>query len=261
MLFYVYDPTGTTQRTGTVGAGALTVASHTNTAVTATTNLPSDFVIGDIIVPTGGNQTGFKGLPYLVNNTGNYFNLSRSSVPQLQSTVVNASSAALSTTLMMTLYNSVLYKSGRPDDNDINWMTFATSPTQLQAYYNLTTTNTQWMHTEAGRPGIDVGGKNVQFTWFGARLRRFFWIAATSLYLLDLTEGNLKCAMLKRPGELTALPLGDWYQAFNGDTSVPKAARDKWWDIAADNYLRMPFKQGVIQSLDIAGLPVPKTTI
>jgi len=256
MQFFLYDPTGTTQRTGTVGAGALTVASHTNTAVTSTTNLPSDFVSGDILVPTGGNQIGPKGLPYLVNNSGNYFDVSRSAVPQLQSTVISAG-GSLSQTLLQTLYNSMLFKAGYDDDGSTNWMSLCTSPTQLQAYYNLTVTNTQYMHTTQGSPGIDVGGKSVQFTWFGERLRRFLWIDGTRIYMMNM-EGA-KTAVLKQAGPLTQLPLGDWWNAISGSTSTARAARDRWLDFAGENYLRSPFMSGVLTTLSISGLPTAKS--
>lgn len=257
MTFFVYDSTGTTQRTGTVGAGALTVSSHTNTAVTASTNLPSDFISGDILVPTGGNTVGFKGLPYLVNNTGNYFDKSRSAVPQYQSTVV-AAGGALSATLLMQLFYQTSIKSGRPADGDVSWMSFCCPITQLQAYYNLTTTNTQYMHTTEGRPGIDIGGKNLQFTWFGARLRPFYWIQGSTLYLLDFSDEQFGQATLKSPGQLTALPLGEWYQQFNGSTSSPIAARAKWWDFAGDWFCRRPFMQSVMTGLTVSGLTTVK---
>lgn len=258
MLFYVYDSTGTTQRTGTVGAGALTISSHTGTAVTATTNLPSDFIIGDIIVPTGGNTTGFKGLPYLINNTGNYFDKSRTAVPQLQATVVSAG-GSLSQSLLQTLYYSILFKAGLPDDGSTEWMSICTSPTQMQAYYNLTTTNTQYMHTPQGLPAADVGNKTLQYTWFGERMRQFYWISGTTLYMLDMS--TMKTAILKKAGRLDALPLGEWWNGINGDTSLPIAQRDQWLDVAMDTYSRAPYKSGVLSTLTFSGLPTPKSTI
>ena len=49
----IYSSDGATQRTGTVGSGELTVASVTSTTVVTTTDLPSDYVTGDMMVPVG----------------------------------------------------------------------------------------------------------------------------------------------------------------------------------------------------------------
>jgi hypothetical protein len=257
---YIYDSTGTTQRTGTVGSGVLTISSRTNTAITFSSNLPSDMVSTDIFVPEGGQTTGPKGLPYIVNNTGNYFNRSRSSVPQLQSTVI-AASAGLSTGNLLQLYAQVVQKSGRPDEGDAGWMTLATALTQWQAYYQLTTTTPQshyFVHTADGRPQIDVGGKNVQFTWFGSPLKPFYWLDGTAWYMLDMS--TFKRAVLKKVGQtLPQLGVGEWMPAINGTTSTYKAARDHWMDFAGDNYSRQPFRLGALTSLDVSGLPQQKS--
>jgi hypothetical protein len=116
------------------------------------------------------------------------------------------------------------------------------------------------MHTTDGMPGIDVGGKNLQFTWFGARLRPFYWIQGSTLYLLDFTDEQFKQATLKSPGQLTALPLGEWWNQIDATSANPIASRAKWWDFAGDFYCRTPFKQSVMTGLTVSGLTQVKSS-
>lgn len=245
---YIYDPTGTTKRTGTVGAGVLRVASKTKTALTFTTNAPSDFVIGDIFVPEGGNTVGVKGLPYLINNTGNLFNKSRTSIPGLQSQVL-AVSGAMTAAAILTLYTAVGQNGDFEDDAGINGLVLALPWAQWYNYVTLTTTTPTFMHTAGGRPDSDVGNKSLMATWFGAPIRRFKWLRGDHFYMLDFSDGNFAMAVLKKVGALMTLPAGDWVNAINGDTSTYKAARDRWMDFAGDFFVRRPYQQGVATGL------------
>lgn len=253
---YIYDSTGTTQRVGTVGTGVLTISSHTNTAITFSSNIPSDMVSGDIFVPEGTNTTGIKGLPYLVAASGNLFNKSRSSIPQLQSTVITAS-AALSTLFLYRLYSQTAIKSGRSEE-ETGWMSLCFPETQKAGYYNLTVTTPQshyFQHTTQA-PQIDVGGQNLQFTWFGVRIRRFFWLLNNAVYLLDME--SLKMAVLKQVGQIVNMPASDWLQALNVTTGNYKAERQQWQDFAGDAYITTPHHCGVLQTLDTTNLPTIK---
>lgn len=253
---YLYDPTGTTQRVGTVGAGVLTISSHTKTVITFSSNAPSDFVSGDIFVPEGTNTTGIKGLPYLAGNTGNYFDKSRSSVTQLQSTVISPSSA-LSSLLLLKLFAQTMQNAGR-DEEDTGWITLAAAFAQWVAYYQLTTTSPQshiFQHTEQA-PQIDVGGKSFMFTWFGSRIRRFLQLKATDFYLLDMSV--FKMAVLKKVGPM-AMPAGDFIQSIDASTSLYKAAQAKWTDFAGDSYVQTPHVLGVLNTLDLTNLPLQKS--
>lgn len=249
---YIYDATGTTQRTGTVGAGVLRVASKTKTALTFTTNIPSDTVIGDIFVPEGGNTIGIKGLPYLINNTGNYFNKSRTSIPGLQSQVL-AVSGALTAAAILTLYAAVGMASNNDDEDTSNLddITLAVAWAQWYNYISLTTITPTFMHTAGGRPSSDIGNKSLMTTWFGAPIRRFKWLRSDHLYMLQLRD-NFKMATLKKVGALMTLPAGDWVNSINGTTSTYKAARSKWMDFAGDHYCRRPYQQGVATGLTMS---------
>lgn len=248
---YIYDATGTTQRTGTVGAGVLRIASKTKTVITFTTNIPSDTVIGDIFVPEGGNTIGIKGLPYLINNTGNYFNKSRTSIPGLQSQVL-AVGGALTAASLLTLYASVGMADNADDsDSNLDDITICLSWAQWYNYVSLTTVTPTFMHTAGGRPASDIGNKSLMATWFGAPIRRFKWLRSDHIYFLQLRD-NFKMATLKKVGALMELPAGDWVNSINGTTSNYKAARAKWMDFAGDHYCRRPYQQGVLTGLTMA---------
>lgn len=251
-----YDPTGTTQRVGTVGAGVLRIASKTKTTVTFTTNLPSDLVIGDIFVPEGGNTVGIKGLPYLIAASGNLFNKSRTSIPQLQSQVITVS-GALTAASILQLYAQMGQATDTDDSGQTDWFTIAFAWAQWYNYISLTTTSPVFTHDASGRPGADVGAKSLQTTWFGAPMRRFKWLRADELYMLSLNnpeDGGKAFAMavLKKAGQiLPGMPASDWIQAINGTTSSYRTARQQFLDFAGDAYVRTPYAQGVLRALSM----------
>lgn len=252
---FVYDPTGTTQRVGTVGAGVLRIASKTKTSITFTTNLPSDYIIGDIFVPEGGNTVGVKGLPYLIGNSGNLFNKSRTSIPQLQSQVI-AVSGALTAASILQLYAQMGQATDTDDSGQTDWFTIAMAWAQWYNYVSLTTVSPTFMHDSGGRPGADVGAKSLQTTWFGAPMRRFKWLRADELYMLSLKaeDGQKSFAMatLKKVGQiLPGMPASDWVQAINGTTSSYRTARQQFLDFAGDAYVRNPYAQGRLTGLSM----------
>lgn len=249
---YIYDSTGTTQRTGTVGSGVLTVSSHTKTAITFTSNAPSDFVSGDIFVPEGTNTTGIKGLPYLVKDTGNYFNKSRSSVTQLQSQIITVS-GALTAALLLRLHALCAQASG--DAIEDRPGTFCMAYAQWYNYMGLITPvsyNFNGVSGEGSRPPADVGFKSTAVTWFGAPMKCFLQINGNSIYRLQLD--TFKMATLKKPGQLhPALPIGggEWAQQLSTTAGNYAAGREKWMDFAGDAFTTMPFKQGALLSINM----------
>lgn len=246
---FIYDPTGTTQRTGTVGAGVLTISSHTKTTITFTSNIPSDTAVDDIFVPEGGNTIGIKGLPYLVNNTGNYFNKSRTAVPQLQSQIISAS-GALSAALMLRLEAYASFVS--EDDVDEGTAVMATANAQWYAYQNLVTP-VSFQHIGSDRPAADIGAKSLGITWFGRPVKIFKWLRADTLYRLKM-EG-FKMATLKKVGQLDPrLPAGggEWMQKLSTTAGNYAAARQRWMDAALDAYHRQPFLLAALTDLTMA---------
>jgi hypothetical protein len=246
---FIYDPTGTTQRVGTVGAGVLTIASHTKTAITFTTNAPSDFIIGDIFVPEGGNQIGIKGLPYLVNNTGDYFNKSRTAVPQLQSQVISVG-GALSAAALLQLETTTSFVSD--DAIEDGQATMCCALAQWYAYQNLVTP-ISFQHYDAGRPQADIGAKSFGITWFGRPIKAFKWLSSFDLYRLKMD--GFKMATLKKVGQLDPrLPAGggEWMQKLSTTAGNYAAARQRWMDAAMDAYHRQPFLLGKLTGLTAA---------
>ncbi|HZG54513.1 MAG TPA: hypothetical protein VEZ40_20595 [Pyrinomonadaceae bacterium] len=254
----VYDPTGTTQRMGTVGSGSIKVASVTKTQITGATNFPSDFIVGDIIVPEGSNTIGIKGVPYLVKDTGAYFNGSRTTTPQLQSTYI-AVGGALTALQMLNCWELASDRAGRDEDEETQWLTIACGMTQHAAYYNLTQVSPSqqyFAHTGTDRPGVDVGGRSMKFTWFGAPIKKFSKFPGNKMYFLDMSAFNM--AVLKKVGALLDMPAGEWLQAINGATNTYKASRVKWMDFAGDMYSPTPQVHGCLDTLSVSGLPQQK---
>ena len=246
---FIYDSTGTTQRSATVGTGVLTISSHTKTAITFTSNAPSDFVTGDIFVPEGGNTVGIKGLPYLVNDSGNFFNKSRSSVPQLQSQVISVS-GALTAAKLLQLELQCAFASGVAveDGNATMCMGLA----QWYAYQNLVTP-ISFQHQPTGRPDGDIGNKSLAVTWFGRPLKTFFWLKSADLYRLKLD--SFKMAVLKKVGALDPrLPAGgdDWVQKLSTTAGNYAASRQRWTDFVGECYTREPFAQGALTTLTMS---------
>lgn len=249
---YIYDATGTAQRDGTVGAGVLTIASHTKTAITFTTNAPSDFIVGDIFVPEGGNTVGIKGLPYLVNNTGNYFNKSRSSVTGLQSQVV-AVGGALTAAAMLQLFGATAFAANLDDQMSTEGLTIVTGMSQWFNYMGLVTP-TAFHSDGTGASRSDIGSKTLTTTWFGVPMRRFNWVRSDHLYMLRLS--SFKMAVLKKVGQIAGMPAGnpEGLQKINGTTSSYAAATQRWLDFAGDLYCTNPNEQGVLTGLSMPQL-------
>jgi hypothetical protein len=94
----IYDATGATLRNGTIGGeGILTVDTNVKSTglITMTTNMPSDMIATDIIVPERSAGRGVNGVNYWVASTGSLFTLSRSTYPGLVSTLTSGASGSL----------------------------------------------------------------------------------------------------------------------------------------------------------------------
>lgn len=262
MKGFIYDPTGTTQRVGTVGASALTVSTATpptKTRIVFTTDAPSDFIVGDIFVPEGATPSaGFHGVPSLITNSGTIYGVSRSSVPSTQSTIVNAGGGQ-SAALLFQTYSLIRQRTGKSPLKGQGAVELCMGITQYAGYYGLTTATgmIQFNHSGGSRPAIDIGGADAdEFTWFGARINcmldwqgtRIDFLNFASLYIASLKEGGEMLPPFDRP-----LP------AINGSTNVYKAAQQQWWDVAREYYSPALHKHGALIGLDVTGLPMQKS--
>jgi len=254
----VYDATGATQRTGTVGAGAITIASKTGTALTGSSNFPSDMVATDIIVPEQvvSAATGWAGLPYIISASGTYFGKSRTTYPTLQSTVVNLSGALTAASLFKT-WSLVFQKNGKSPSFEM-----CTNITMNQAYYELTAPvsggNHYFVHTGDSRPQMDVGGSDFDFTWFGTRIRRLLDAPGKSIFFVNWDV--MKIANLKDLGELKDLPAGGWLNAIN-TTGGYTASKQTWRDVARQNFSPEPFRLGVLDNITVTGFAMQKDQV
>lgn len=256
---WIYDATGTTKRTAG-NSSILTVATVSGTQFTVSATIPTSMIAGDIFVPENGSgiTTGPKGIPYIVDNAGTYFNFDRDSVKQLRSTVVTTNGSLNALDLYAT-YTQTNYKSGEMKrKTSTKGLTMCTNMTQMAAYNALTTATPQnhVFFTNDKRPQADVGGDNLQFTWWGCPIKEFWQFNGDAVYFLYMDL--LKIALLKKVGQLKDMPAGDWMQALDGTESTYRAARQRWMDWAGDLYSAQPYKLGVNNGLSIADLPTQK---
>jgi hypothetical protein len=254
----VWDPTGTTQRVGTVGSGAIIVLSTTGTTVTAdatnSSNWPSDVIANDIIVPQGTTPSvGIKGMPYIINNTGDYFGLNRSTYKAVRSTVV-AASAALSATFMQQLWERVRQRTGQMGLKGHGVLEWACALSQHEKYSSLLTKNAYQVGVE--RPAMDVGFAAQEFTWFGVPINEYLDYRGDRMDLVNFSY--LKVANLKDPGTMKGMPISDELQSFNGTTGVYKAAKARYLDAARDHFTSSAFRFGTLNGLTLTGLSQQK---
>jgi hypothetical protein len=259
MKVKIYDPTGTTQRVGVVGSGALTVSSVTKTQVTFGSNAPSDFIVGDILVPEGSTPSaGFHGVPSLVANTGTIFGVSRTAVPSTQSTVVGAG-GGLSAALLYRTYLQVFQRTGKSGAKGKGTLELCYGITQQDAYFGLTTNTAQLLFPRDGqrRPNVDVGGADPdQFTFFGLKMNLFLdWLGSRIDFL---NFAYMDIASLKKPGEMLA-PFDKPLPAINGATNVYRAAQQQWWDVAQEFFTPAGHRHGALTGLTVTGLAMQKS--
>jgi hypothetical protein len=258
---YIYDPTGTTQRIGTVGSGVLTIsaAQTSKTSILFTTDLPSDYLSGDIFVPEGATPSvGFAGVPQLIAASGTIHGVSRTSVPSTQSTIV-AAGGALSAALLFQTYSQIRQRTGKSAAKGAGSVEMCYGITQSAAYYGLTTATAQLLFPRDGnrRPGIDIGGDDPdEFSWFGVRMNVMLdWLGSRIDFI---NFRHLHIASLKEGGEMLK-PFDRPLPQINGTTSTYKAAQVQWWDVARQYFTRAGHRHGALTGLSVSGLPMQKS--
>lgn len=126
-----YDSTLATARNS---GQIFTVQSIDRAARTIVLDAAPTLSAGDVVVFANSVSAAFNGLDNLIGNSGTIHGLSRSTYPALNSTVISASSAALSASLLDQLGNTMAYKTGMEKQEGL---TMIWSPAQRQAYLNL----------------------------------------------------------------------------------------------------------------------------
>lgn len=266
-----YDATGATQRTGTVGAGAIQLASKTAANAVFATNIPSDVVTGDIIVPensTTDASYGLYGLPIIIDSSGTYFGKSRTTYNGLAS-FEKAASGAFTAGMLAETYASIVQRggyftgTGASDLDKSLWMLMNTG--NWNAYYALSLSSGAvvgsphtFRHTASERPGMDLGMDSVNFTWFGAPIKLGNALRGDEIYFLN--PKKLRRAILKDVGDIASpMPAANYLQAINSSGNYLQAML-KYRDFFGQVYAPTPFEMGKISGITLTN-PVQKATM
>lgn len=267
--YTIWDSTGATQRVtdATPSTGVFNLGSKTsaNLVFVSGTELPTDYVSGDIVAPEIGTTnatTAIYGLPYIINNTGTYIGKSRSTVPQLQSYVLG-SAGSLTAGMLATTYFNIQQRGGyfKEELADKLWMIMGV--TQKSNYYNLSLSAgavvgspNYFVHEGAERPKMDLGMKGFEFTWFGAPIKTCNSVQGDRIEFFN--PKYLRRAVLKNIGPLPAsMPQSGNIWLVNAD-GVPILTRARYNDWIGQIYSQAPFKLGAITGLTITNLPTQK---
>jgi len=269
--YLFYDAAGTTQRTGTVGAGAIQLSSKTGTACTFASNIPSDVADTDIIVPQLGGATdasaGLYGLPIINDAAGTYYGAARSSNPGLAS-YEKTSAGTLTAGMLSETFWSIVQRGGwftgdgTTNLDDALYMVLNTG--NQQAYYALSLNSgavvsspNYFMHG-ADSPKNDLGMKTFNSTWFGAPMKVGNDIRGDEIYFQG--KKSLRRAILKEVGSMASgFPSAEYLQGVNGSGEW-LASRIKYDDFIGNVYCPNPFTIGKISGLTLVA-PSQKTVM
>lgn len=256
----VWDPTGTTQRAGVVGAGAITVGAKTKTTITRDAggiDWPSTVVAGDIVVPEGSTPSvGFKGIPYIVNDAGDYFGLSRTAIDVIRSVINAQGGAPLSAANLFSTWNRLRQRVGAVGLNGTGITEIACGMTQHEAYYKLVPTAT-FQHIGATLPKGDIGLSSHEFTWFGIPINQYLDWRGDRMDFLNFDY--LKIANLKELGSMMGMPINEELQSFDGATNNYRAAKARFWDCGRDYFSPAAHRMACLSELDMTGLSQQKS--
>lgn len=274
--YQIFDSTGATQRVASDGeSGGFNVASSyqvesktaANIVFTSGTELPTDYVSGDILVPVIGTTnaaTGFiAGLPYIIDSAGTYFGKSRSSVTALQS-LENALGGALTAGELMETYSNIQQRGGYfGSDSLIDQLMILVNVTQNTNYYNLSLSSgaaVGGIHTlrsdGQGKPKYDLGYASMQFTWFGAPIKVCNSLRGDEIYFVN--KKALKKAILKNVGEVGH---GFGKTMLVNSSGVPTLVEATYRDFIGQFFSPTPHRLGKISGITITNLPTQKAAM
>lgn len=242
----IYDSTGVTLR------GTKTILSKTsNNVIVLDSSIATSN--GDIIVPEGtvAPTNAVKGLPYIYALTGAYFNLNKTTNPNLKPIADNAS-AALSATKILYNWKALQLRSGKNPN-----VVIAVPPAQMAYYYTLfrgiSTDVTRANYNGDTRPQGDLGLASMEFTWFGMPMKEFNNLLPNVFLFLPVDK--LCKAELKGRGAVD-LPAGDWIQTVSNAGEGYLMSVDKYYDNAIEYFTPAPHMFGGLTNLTWSGLPV-----
>lgn len=259
-----WDATGATQRTGTVGAGAVQLGSKSTTTATFQTNIPSDVIATDIIVPQttisapGGN--GVYGLPAIINASNTYYGKNRATAANNGLCSYVSSATTLTAGNLSTTYASIAQRGGyfaNGATDLVDQMYMVLNMANWNAYYGLSlnagavvSSPHVFRHTKGENPGMDVGMSTVNFTWFGAPIKVANSVRGDEIYFMN--PKHVRRAVLKPVGFIPeGMPASDWLQGVNSSGNYIMA-RYRWMDWFGNIYSPQPAMLGklVLSSLN-----------
>ena len=268
--YLFYDATGVTQRTGTVGAGAIQLSSKSTTTATFGSNITSDVVATDIIVPqirTTDASAAVQGFPIIIDSAGTYGGLSRSSNPGLQS-FEKAMGGSLTVGALSETFASVAQRGGYFSGNgsinleDQVWIVLNTG--NWNNYYTLALNSGAavgsphvFRHTAGENPKMDFGMASTDFTYFNAPIKIGNQIRGDEIYFVN--RKYLRKAILKPVGRIAeGMPQNDWMSNLDTDANYLQG-RLRWMDFWGQVYSPQPFCLGKISGVTLVS-PVQKVT-
>jgi hypothetical protein len=109
-----WNPALSSQRIGGgVSISAVSAAPDTANLQATFDQVPSDLSTastGDVATVKGGANNVIRGYQYHINNSGTYQNQPRATYASLNATVISASNASLSTSLMSRIYHTMIFR-------------------------------------------------------------------------------------------------------------------------------------------------------
>lgn len=262
-----YDATGATQRTGTVGASAIQLASKTTANAVFASNIPSDVVATDIIVPEltqADASTGIYGLPIIIDSAGTYYGKSRTTYNGLAA-FEKAAGGSLTAGMLAETYFSTVQRGGYfGSDQLINQVSMICNTGNMNNYYSLTLNSGAvvssphvFRHTADEKPQMDLGMASMNFTWFGAPLKVANSVRGDEIYFFN--RKHVKRAVLKPIGYIAdGMPASDYLQAVNSDGAYLQA-RLRYMDWFGNIYSPQPYMLGKISGITLVA-PTQKAT-
>lgn len=251
-----WDATGATQRTGTVGSSAIQLGSKSTTTATFQSNIPSDVIATDIIVPQttvsspGGNSV--YGLPAIINASNTYYGKNRATAANNGLCSYVSSATTLTAGNLATTYASIAQRGGYFDKGATNLadqMYMVLNMANWNAYYSLSLNSGAvvssphvFRHTAGENPKMDVGMSTVNFTWFGAPIKVANSVRGDEIYFMN--PKYVRRAVLKPVGFIAdGMPASDWLQGINSSGGYTMN-RLRWTDWFGNIYSPQPAMLG-----------------
>lgn len=224
-----------------------TAVGYTPSAITTTGVVDTDLIFpdSDVTTPT---TAGIKGLPYLVKNSGSYFDKTLSSTPAFKA-VIDSSTTTPSRTTFEALYRNSQTRCG----TSVKQVS-VTSGAQMSNYYaQFYTQNTAQVHVVGNqRAGIDLGasGSPDDYTFWGQPIKVYRFIHPKNWWMLNFA--SFVRLTLKDAGPML-VPQGDYVPKISSGEFAN--AMQRWDDDYLEYFSPTPHLNGGFTGFTFSGLP------